>query len=227
VKGKDDALAAFRHFKNEACVLERMLPLEFEISVVLTRDENGKIECFPATQNQHCQGVLDYSIVPARDVSGHLALKAKEIAEGIADRMDFIGTLGIEFFVMNAELYVNEMAPRPHNSGHFTLDACVTNQFEQQVRMLCGLPLGDANPHSAALMVNLLGDLWYPDEFGYAREPDWHKLLAVPNLKLHLYGKDQARSGRKMGHFTVLGEDPEKVRETAMAARAAIGIRDE
>jgi 5-(carboxyamino)imidazole ribonucleotide synthase len=220
VKGRDDALAAFRQFKNEPCVLERMLSLEYEISVVLTRDENGKIECFPASQNHHCQGVLDYSIIPARDVSGDLAVKAKEIAEGIAARMDFIGTLGVEFFVMDGVLYVNEMAPRPHNSGHYTLDACVTNQFEQQVRALCGLPLGVAKPHSAAMMV-------YHEEFDYTREPDWHKLLAVPNLKLHLYGKHHPRPGRKMGHFTVLGEDPEKVRETAMLARAAIGIRDE
>lgn len=226
VQGRSDALAAFRQFKNEPCVLERMLPLEYEISVVLTRDKNGNIACFPSTYNHHCQGVLDYSIAPARDVSGHLAVKAKKVAEDIAARMDFVGMLSVEFFVMDGVLYVNEMAPRPHNSGHYTLDACVTNQFEQQVRVLCGLPLGDAKLHSAAVMVNLLGDLWYHDNFDNAREPDWHKLLAVPNLKLHLYGKHQARPGRKMGHFTVLGEDPEKVCETAMAARSAIGMRD-
>ena len=119
------------------------------------------------------------------------------------------------------------MAPRPHNTGHYTLDACVTNQFEQQVRALCGLPLGDAKSHCASVMVNLLGDLWYRDGASQPREPDWHRLLSVPNLKLHLYGKHNARPGRKMGHFTVLGEDPEEVRETAMAARAAIGIRGE
>ena len=227
VKGRDDALAAFAQFKNASCVLEQMLALEHEVSVVLTRDENGKTECFSTTQNHHCHGVLDYSIVPARDISDHLAAKAKGIAEDIAARMSFIGTLGVEFFVMDGVLYVNEIAPRPHNSGHYTLDACVTNQFEQQVRVLCGLPLGDARSHSAAVMVNLLGDLWYSDDFDNAREPDWHKLLEIPNLKLHLYGKHYARPGRKMGHFTVLGEYPEKVRETAMAARAAIGIRDE
>lgn len=226
VQGRSDALAAFRQFKNEPCVLERMLPLEYEVSVVLTRDENGNAACFPTTQNLHCNGILDCSIVPVRDISGHLAVKAKKIAEDIAVRMDFVGMLSVEFFVMDDVLYVNEMAPRPHNSGHYTLDACVTNQFEQQVRVLCGLPLGDAKLHSAAVMVNLLGDLWYPDNFDNAREPDWHRLLAVPNLKLHLYGKHQARPGRKMGHFTVLGEDPEKVCETAMAARSAIGMRD-
>lgn len=227
VKGRGDALAAFSQFKNEPCVLEQMLPLEHEVSVVLTRNENGNVECFPTTQNHHCRGVLDYSIVPAWNISDHLAAKAKEIAEDIAARMSFIGTLGVEFFVMDGVLYVNEIAPRPHNSAHHTLDACITNQFEQQVRALCGLPLGDAKLHSAAVMVNLLGELWDPDNFDNTREPDWHKLLEVPNLKLHLYGKHHARSGRKMGHFTVFGEHPEKVRETAMAARAAIGIRDE
>lgn len=227
VKGRDDALVAFHQFKNEPCILERHMALDYEMSVVLTRDENGKIECFPATQNQHRHGVLDCSVVPAREDSGHLAVKARELAEGIAARMDYIGTLGVEFFVIDGALYVNEMAPRPHNSGHYTLDACVTNQFEQQVRALCGLPLGDAKPHSAAVMVNLLGDLWYSGGSVHTREPDWYKLLAVPNLKLHLYGKRHARPGRKMGHFTVLGEYPEKVRETAMMARAAIGIRDE
>ena len=227
VKGRGDALVAFHQFKNEPCILERHMALDYEMSVVLTRDENGKIACFPTTQNQHRHGILDCSVVPARDASGHLTVKARKIAEGIADRMGYIGTLGVEFFVIDGALYVNEMAPRPHNSGHYTLDACVTNQFEQQVRALCGLPLGDAKHHSAAVMVNLLGDLWYPGGSGHIREPDWYKLLAVPNLKLHLYGKHHARSGRKMGHFTVLGEDPEKVYETAMAARAAIGIRDE
>ena len=227
VKGRDDALVAFHQFKNEPCILERHMALDYEMSVVLTRDENGKIECFPASQNQHRHGVLDCSVVPAREDSGHLAVKARELAEGIAARMDYIGTLGVEFFVIDGALYVNEMAPRPHNSGHYTLDACVTNQYEQQVRALCGLPLGDTKSHSAAVMVNLLGDLWYSGGSGHTREPDWYKLLAVPNLKLHLYGKRHARPGRKMGHFTVLGEYPEKVRETAMMARAAIGIRDE
>ena len=227
VKGRDDALVAFHQFKNEPCILERHMALDYEMSVVLTRDENDKTECFPASQNQHRHGVLDCSVVPVRDASGHLAVKAREIAEDIAARMAYIGTLGVEFFVIDGALYVNEMAPRPHNSGHYTLDACVTNQFEQQVRALCGLPLGDAKSHSAAVMVNLLGDLWYSGGSGYTREPDWYKLLAVPNLKLHLYGKHHARPGRKMGHFTVLGVYPEKVRETAMMARAAIGIRDE
>jgi 5-(carboxyamino)imidazole ribonucleotide synthase len=174
--------------------------------------------------NHHRQGILDHSFIPTRGVSKDLLDKARKIAQDIATRMAYVGTLGVEFFVVEGKLLVNEMAPRPHNSGHYTLDACVTSQYEQQVRALCGLPLGDARPHSNAMMVNLLGDLWYPDGAHQAREPDWHKLQSVSNLKLHLYGKHQSRPGRKMGHFTVLGDDPEKVRAQAMAARAAIGI---
>lgn len=227
VAGRDEALAALRRFGNESCVLESELPLESEVSVVLARDESGSIECFPMAWNHHRHGILDHSFIPKQSGSEQLRARAREIAEGIASKMTYIGTLGVEFFVTGGKLLVNEIAPRPHNSGHYTLDACVTSQFEQQVRALCGLPLGDPSAHSAAQMVNLLGELWYQDGSGSAREPDWPKLHAVSNLKLHLYGKQQARPGRKMGHFTVLGDDPEKVRETAMAARAAIGITDQ
>ncbi len=226
VKGKDEALSAYRQFGGEPCVLEREMPLECEVSLVLARDENGMVECFPMALNHHRHGILDHSLIPARGISDRLMAKAREIAEGIAARMAYVGTLGVEFFVVEGELHVNEMAPRPHNSGHYTLDACITSQYEQQVRALCGLPLGDARPHSAAMMVNLLGDLWYPDGSQEAREPDWSRLLSVSNLKLHLYGKQHARPGRKMGHFTVIGEDPENVRNEAMAARKAIGISD-
>jgi 5-(carboxyamino)imidazole ribonucleotide synthase len=131
--------------------------------------------------------------------------------------------MAVELFVSGGELLVNELAPRPHNSGHLTLDACVTDQFEQQVRALCGLPLGEPRAHAAAVMVNLLGDLW---SHGHERAPDWSRLHAVPGLQLHLYGKRQARPGRKMGHFTVIGDDPAEVLEVALAARTAIGIVD-
>ncbi len=220
------ALAAFSQFRNEACVLEKMLPLDYEVSVVLARDEAGNVKCFPTAENSHRHGILDVSIAPAR-ASGCLAGNAEEIAEGIAQKMAYVGTLGVEFFVVHGQLHVNEMAPRPHNSGHSTLDACVTNQFEQQVRALCGLPLGEARAHSAAVMVNLLGDLWYLDDPHQAKEPDWARLFAVPNLKLHLYGKHHARPGRKMGHFTVIGSDADVVQKSALAARRAIGISDE
>ena len=223
VNSREEALVAFAHFKGEYCVLEQKLPLDYEVSVVLARDENGQVECFPTGENSHMRGILDVSIVPAR-ASACVRSDAEEIAARIAEKLEYIGTMGVEFFVSRGQLVVNEMAPRPHNSGHYTLDACVTDQFEQQVRALCGLPLGEARAHSAAVMVNLLGDLWY--DGSYYREPDWSKLYAVPNLKLHLYGKHHARPGRKMGHFTVIGDDPIQVQAAAMAARAAIGIKD-
>lgn len=232
VANHDELLAAYQSFGHEACVLEQMLPLDYEVSVVLARDEAGTIRCFPTVENAHARGILDVSIVPAR-TSACQRDSAQEFAEHIAAKLDYIGTLGVEFFVSRGELFVNEMAPRPHNSGHYTVDACVTSQYEQQVRALTGLPLGEPHAHSAAVMVNLLGDIWYDpsqpgaDAHGHYREPDWSQLLAVPNLKLHLYGKHHARPGRKMGHFTVLDSDPAKALATALAARKAIGIRDE
>ncbi len=227
VNNIEEALLAFAQFKGEQCVLEQRLPLDYEVSVVLARDENGKVACFPTGENQHTRGILDVSIVPAR-TSGCMKSDAEDvaarIATEIANSLGYIGTMGVEFFVSRGQLLVNEMAPRPHNSGHYTIDACVTNQFEQQVRALCGLPLGEPRAHSASVMVNLLGDLWYDGDT--YREPDWSVLYAIPNLKLHLYGKHHARPGRKMGHFTVIGDNPEAVQKTALDARAAIGIKD-
>lgn len=227
VPDRSAALDAFLQFGGQPCVLEQLLTLDYEMSVVLTRDASGHIESFPVTENHHRRGVLDYSIVPARDSTGYLRTKAAKTARVIAGKMDYVGTMSVGFFVVEGQLLVNEIAPRPHNSGHYTLDACTTNQFEQQVRALCGLPLGDVSAHSGAAMVNLLGDIWFVDGDSQAREPDWQKLLSVPNLKLHLYGKRDALRGRKMGHITVLGESAEIVRRTAMTARAAIGIGDE
>ncbi|MCB1940592.1 MAG: 5-(carboxyamino)imidazole ribonucleotide synthase [Candidatus Accumulibacter sp.] len=227
VGSAEEAIAAFQHFRGETSVLEQKLELGSELSVVLTRDETGQIRSFPTAENSHRKGILDVSLVPARTPEA-LRAEAAELAGRIAEGLAYIGTLAVEFFVVNDQLVVNEMAPRPHNSGHYTLDACQTSQFEQQVRALCGLPLGDPRAHSAAAMVNLLGDIWY--ENGTAgqryREPDWARLHAFAGLKLHLYGKHHARHGRKMGHFTVVDADPERARQLAMAARAAIGIVD-
>jgi 5-(carboxyamino)imidazole ribonucleotide synthase len=219
VASREDALAAWRQLGGEACVLEALLPLDCEVSVVLARDAAGAAACFPAAENSHRHGILDVSIVPAR-IDPTLAESARQCALRIAASLGYIGTLGVEFFVSRGALYVNEMAPRPHNSGHYTLDACPTSQYEQQVRALCGLPLGNPSLTGPAVMVNLLGDLWT------GGEPDWSVLLSRPGLKLHLYGKHEARPGRKMGHFTVLGQDLDQVVESAMAARAAIGISD-
>jgi 5-(carboxyamino)imidazole ribonucleotide synthase len=225
VEDRAEALAAFRDFKGEPAVLEQKLKLDYEISVVLARDERGRVQSFPPAENQHTRGILDVSIVPAR-TSPCLADNAQEIAERIAAKLTYVGVLAVEFFVSGGRIFVNEMAPRPHNSGHYTLDASVVSQYEQQVRALCGLPLGDARTHSVSVMVNLLGELWFGPQ-GEAREPDWDKLYAVPNLKLHLYGKKSARPGRKMGHFTVVGEKLDSVLKTALAARGDIGVRDE
>lgn len=225
VTNREEAFAAWASFRQEPCVLEQKLALDFEVSVVLARGANGEVKCFPTVENMHRRGILDVTIAPAR-ASQCLASNAEELAEKIAQKMNYVGVLGVEFFVVRGQLVVNEMAPRPHNSGHFTLDACRTSQFEQQVRALCGLPLGDPRPHSAAVMVNLLGDLWYRQKPHHAREPEWATLLSQPNLKLHLYGKRHARPGRKMGHFTVIGETAEDAQRAAMSARAAIGIED-
>jgi len=228
VNNHQEALLAFGHVKGEACVLEQRLKLDYEVSVVLARDEQGQVRCFPTGENEHTRGILDVSIVPAR-TSVCLRSDAEDVAARIADKLGYIGTMAVEFFVSQGRLIVNEMAPRPHNSGHYTIDACVTSQFEQQVRALCGLPLGESRAHSAAVMVNLLGDLWFEkgENGEHYREPDWAKLYAVPNLKLHLYGKHHARPGRKMGHFTVIGENAEQVQSIARAVRAAIGIQGE
>ncbi|NMG45151.1 5-(carboxyamino)imidazole ribonucleotide synthase [Aromatoleum toluvorans] len=225
VANRDEALHAFHQFGGESCVLEKMLKLDSEMSVVLARDEAGNVRCFPPGENSHRHGILDVTIMPAR-IEPVLAERAREVAQTIAERLDYVGTLGVEFFVCGGQLFVNEMAPRPHNSGHHTIDACVTSQYEQQVKALCGLPLGEPRAHSAAVMVNLLGELWY-DADGNYREPDWSVLQAVPNLRVHLYAKHHARPGRKMGHFTVIGADASEVLATALQARAAIGIRDD
>ncbi len=218
VASPEEALAAFRSFKSEQCVLEQRLTLDYEVSVVLARDINGNIQAFPTVENQHRNGILDVSIAPARG-SAEVREQAQVLARGVAEKLGYVGTLGVEFFVCHGKLYVNEMAPRPHNSGHYTIDACVTNQFEQQVRALCGLPLGDPRLHSPAVMVNLLGDVW-PG----GNEPEWNVLFAQPDLKLHLYGKHEARPGRKMGHFTVIGENADEVLKNAMVARQRIKV---
>jgi 5-(carboxyamino)imidazole ribonucleotide synthase len=222
VESREDALKAYQAFKGESAVLEKKLTLDCELSVVLARDVKGEVQCFPVAENQHARGILDVSIVPAK-VPTALANEALEIAGWIAAKLDYVGVLAVEFFVSEGQLFVNEMAPRPHNSGHYTLDACTVSQYEQQVRALCELPLQSPCVHSASVMVNLLGDCWF-DARNAIREPDWNALFAVPNLKLHLYGKNQPRPGRKMGHFTVVGDKPGKVLEAALTARRNLGI---
>jgi 5-(carboxyamino)imidazole ribonucleotide synthase len=205
-----EARAAFRELGAKPCVLERRLELRAEISVLVARTGPGEVITFPVAENQHEAGILDLSIVPAR-VSVNVAEAARRMALKLAESLDYVGVLAVEFFVLWGDsLVINEIAPRPHNSGHFTLDATLTSQFEQQVRTLCGLPPGDPRLLSPVVMVNLLGDIWRDDE------PAWDKLLSQPNVILHLYGKKSARIGRKMGHFNVLGETVESALDQAI-----------
>jgi len=218
IKNKAEALIAFEGFKQEACVLEKMMPLDLEVSVVLVRDAQGEVVSFPTVENQHLNGILDISIAPAR-CSAVVKARAQALAKKLADALDYVGVLAVEFFLVGRELLVNEIAPRPHNSGHYTIDACVTNQFEQQVRALVGLPIGSAVLHSKAVMVNILGNSWVNN-----KEPVWQRALAHANLKLHLYGKPDARQGRKMGHFTVIDKDQKAALNTALIARGELNI---
>ncbi len=208
-----EAKTAFRKMGGEACVLEKLVALAKEVSVVVARGADGKSVAFPVAENEHVDGILDVSIVPAR-VSPELAREAEKRALGVAEQIAYVGVLAVEFFVLtDGTLVANEIAPRPHNSGHYTIDACATSQFEQQARAMCGLSFGSTRLLSPVVMVNLLGDLWA------GGPPPWQQVFASANGKLHLYGKHEARPGRKMGHFTVLGE-------TADAAlTAALGIR--
>jgi 5-(carboxyamino)imidazole ribonucleotide synthase len=222
VKNRAEATAAFAQFAQEECVLEQMLSLDYEVSVVLARDSRGNIATFPTAENSHLNGILDVSIVPARG-SDAISYQAQKLAIMLVEKLDYTGVMGVEFFVCNGELLVNEMAPRPHNSGHYTLDACVTNQFEQQVRVMTGLPLGSSRQHSPAVMVNLLGDIW-PAAEGQQLEPHWALALSNPQLKMHLYGKQHARPGRKMGHYTVVSQTRDEALKLALQVRADLNI---
>lgn len=210
------AHAAFVELGSIPCVLEQRVDLSLELSVLLARSSQGEIAVYPPGENIHVNGILDTSIVPAR-TSEDVIERAMQMARTLADKLNYCGLLAVEFFLTkDNDLLINEMAPRPHNSGHYTLDACVTSQFEQQVRMLCGLPPGDVRLLSPVVMINLLGDLWQ------GGEPAWDKLFAYHQAKLHLYGKHAARSGRKMGHFNILASDLELALETAYRIRESL-----
>ena len=184
VKNVEEVEAAFKEAGQTSCVLEQRIDLECEISVILGRNKQGESQAFPVAENIHRDGILYQSLVPAR-VTDNIANAAKAAAKRMADKLDYIGVMAVEFFVTKkGELLVNEMAPRTHNSGHFTIDACVTSQFEQQVRMVCDLPFGDTRLLSPIVMTNMLGDLW-----GNNGQPKWDNLLKSPATKLHLYGK--------------------------------------
>ena len=200
----DELRAAFLQHGSVACVLEKMVDLRGEISVIVCRLNNDHIQTFDPAENIHENGILAYSIVPAR-LSSEIQAQAQHMARRLADELNYIGVLAVEMFVVGDthELIVNEIAPRPHNSGHHTIDACATNQFQQQVRIMCGLPPADTRLLSPCCMANILGDVWQDD----GGEPNWLLLQTHTHSHLHLYGKKTARKGRKMGHFTTLSSD--------------------
>jgi len=220
----DEMPAAWAALGSVPCVLERRLALRHEISVIVARGHDGQVVHLPVQQNLHRAGILAVTQVPAPDIDAGTAAQAVALASRLAQALGYVGVLCVEFFVLqDGSLVANEMAPRPHNSGHYSIDACDVSQFDLQVRTLVGLPLVSPRLHSAAVMLNLLGDLW----FGTGTQPhtpDWPGVLALPGVHLHLYGKAEARRGRKMGHLTVTAADPAAARATALRAAALLGL---
>ena len=225
VRTRADVAAAWSAMRTGPCVLEQMIDLACEVSVIVARNERGESASWPVAENLHRDGILDVTIAPAR-VPAELAERARQVATDVAARLDYRGVLCVEMFVArDGALLVNEIAPRPHNSGHYTIDACVTSQFEQQARVLADLPLGATRQHTPAVMVNLLGDAWFAGPGAATpREPDWSAVLRHPEAKLHLYGKREPRRGRKMGHVTCLGSTLDAALATARTVKSALGI---
>ena len=225
----DDAASlasAWASLKQAPCVLEQRLALKLELSVIVARGRDGQCVHLPVQQNLHRQGILAVTQVPAPDVSPALAAQAVAGAARLAEALGYVGVLCVEYFVLqDGSLVANEMAPRPHNSGHYSLDACDVSQFDLQVRTLAGLPLVAPRLHSPAIMLNLLGDLWFPDgPSAPSRTPRWDSVLALPGVHLHLYGKAQPRPGRKMGHLTVTAADAAQARQVSLQACALLGL---
>jgi 5-(carboxyamino)imidazole ribonucleotide synthase len=216
IEAAGEAAAAWDALGAGEAVVEEFIDLEREVSVLVARGLDGRMVDFGPVENAHVNHILDLSVAPA-DLPPNVAREAVEVARAVLESLDVVGVLCVEFFLTRSgRLLVNELAPRPHNSGHFTFDACLTSQFEQQLRAICGLPLGSGELLRPAAMANLLGELWQRGE------PNWAAALAHPNVKLHLYGKETPRVGRKMGHLTALAETPTAARETVLAARAAL-----
>ena len=228
VTTRAELASAWDGLKQVPCVLEKMLPLQLECSVIVARGADGTCVNLPVQRNLHRDGILAVTEVYEGNLPPALVERAVAAAKSIASGLQYVGVLCVEFFVLEPDspaaqalggLVVNEMAPRPHNSGHYSMDACDVSQFELQVRTLAGLPLTQPRQHSPAIMLNLLGDIW-PD----AGTPDFQSVLALPGTHLHLYGKARASKGRKMGHLTVTGATVEQVRATAVQAAGLLGI---
>ncbi|GAA4346456.1 5-(carboxyamino)imidazole ribonucleotide synthase [Hymenobacter saemangeumensis] len=228
VRTAAELAAAWAGLGGVACVLEKLLPLSAECSVLVARGWDGQVVGFAPQRNVHVDGILAVTHAYEGNLPPALASRARDAAVAIAQQLGYVGVLCVEFFVVDdgsahGALVVNEMAPRPHNSGHYTLDACDVSQFDLQVRAMAGLPLPLPRQHSPAIMLNLLGEVWL-DEHGQRREPNWPAVLGLPGTHLHLYGKAQARAGRKMGHLTITGPDVVSVRTVAQRAAALLGL---
>jgi 5-(carboxyamino)imidazole ribonucleotide synthase len=226
VRNETDIPEAVAAFARKRAIVEKFIDFKCELSVVVARTATGEVKTFPVAENIHTKHILDFSIVPAR-VTDIVRGEAESLAREIANKFDLVGLLAVELFLTDRhELLVNEMAPRTHNSGHWTLDGCVTTQFEQQVRAIAGLPLGDtAMTAPGAVMVNVLGDAWTWNAGQLAGDPDWLAVMAEPRAKLHLYGKREPRIGRKMGHFTLTGPSAEAALEAARHLKARLTRR--
>ncbi|ODP33149.1 5-(carboxyamino)imidazole ribonucleotide synthase [Pandoraea sp. ISTKB] len=221
-----EARDAYAALGGVPCVLEKRLALAFEVSVLSARGADGTVATYPLAQNVHIDGILATTTVPAPDAAPALADAARAAAAAIASQMDYVGVLCVEFFILkDGSLVANEMAPRPHNSGHYTIDACASSQFEQQVRAMAGLPLGETRQHSPAVMLNVLGDVWFEGPAkDLPRTPAWADVAALPSARLHLYGKEDARVGRKMGHITFAGASLDEARNACVTAAASLDI---
>jgi len=225
VRTRDDVRAAFDDMDGVTCMLEKMLPLAYEVSVLTARGHDGASVVYPIAENVHRDGILFTTTVPGPNVSPECARQAQDAARAIVDQLGYVGVLCIEFFVLaDGTLVVNEMAPRPHNSGHYTIDACITSQFAQQVRAMARLPLGDVRQHSPSVMLNILGDVWFDGDTDNTREPAWDRVLALPGANLHLYGKADPRRARKMGHVTFVAPTLGEAQASLRAACAILGI---
>ncbi|WP_395007197.1 5-(carboxyamino)imidazole ribonucleotide synthase [Undibacterium sp.] len=223
VKSMEELRTAFANLKGVVCVLEKMLPLAYEISVLVARGADGQAVVYPIAENVHRDGILFTTTVPSPHVSAEAALKTQNAALKLIADINYVGVLCIEFFVLqDGSVVVNEMAPRPHNSGHYTIDACVTSQFAQQVRAMARLPLGDVRQHSPCVMLNILGDIWFDGET--ERQPAWDKVLTLPSAHLHLYGKAEARRARKMGHITFIAPSLAQAQDEMRQACEILGI---
>jgi 5-(carboxyamino)imidazole ribonucleotide synthase len=220
-----DLAAAWAGLGTVPCLLEKRVALAAELSVVVARDATGQVVHLPVQQNLHRDGILSVTVVPAPDVPAEIAAQAVQRAGAVANSLGYVGVLCVEFFLLaDGTLLANEMAPRPHNSGHHSIDACDMSQFDLQVRAMAGLPLVMPRQHSPAVMLNLLGDLWFARGANMPEPPPWSAVLALPGTHLHLYGKTEPRRGRKMGHLTVTAARSEDARSVALQAAALLGL---